>query len=118
MGEHVLRVGNLSSRRDFTDVRDVVRAYVLLAAKGRAGEAYNVCSGSSHSGEEILGALLRLSHIEVRTEQDPEKMRPADIPDLRGDPGKIKADTGWAPRIPLEQTLRDIMRYWRESPPR
>lgn len=112
-GGKTLRVGNLSSKRDFTDVRDIVRAYILLAAKGKPGEAYNVCTGRSRSGQEILDLLLEISPQKIRTEQDPERMRPADIPDLRGDATKIRLDTGWAPRIPLEQTLSDTLSYWR-----
>jgi len=112
-GGEVLRVGNLSSKRDFTDVRDVVRAYILLAAKGTAGEVYNVCSGTSRSGQEILDLLLRASGARIRTEQDPARMRPADVPDLRGDATKIRLDTGWAPEIPIEQTLAETLAYWR-----
>lgn len=110
-----LRVGNLSSRRDFTDVRDIVRAYLLLAATGRAGEAYNVCTGKSRSGQEILELLLGLSHATIDLEEDPDRMRPADVPDLRGDARRIQADTGWQPQIPLEQTLADTLTYWREQ---
>jgi GDP-4-dehydro-6-deoxy-D-mannose reductase len=112
-GGQVLRVGNLSSKRDFTDVRDVVRAYILLAAKGTTGEVYNVCTGRSRSGQEILDLLLRASGTEIRTEQDPARMRPADVPDLRGDATKIRLDTGWTPEIPIEQTLSDTLAYWR-----
>jgi GDP-4-dehydro-6-deoxy-D-mannose reductase len=112
-GGEVLRVGNLSSKRDFTDVRDVVRAYILLAAKGRTGEVYNVCSGTSRSGQEILDLLLRASGARIRTEQDPARMRPADVPDLRGDATKIRLDTGWSPEVPIEQTLSDTLAYWR-----
>jgi len=114
-GGEVLRVGNLSSKRDFTDVRDVVRAYLLLAAKGTAGEVYNVCSGTSRSGQEILDLLLRASGARIRTEQDPARMRPADVPDLRGDATKIRQDTGWAPEIPIEQTLAETLAYWRSQ---
>jgi len=114
-GGEVLRVGNLSSKRDFTDVRDVVRAYILLAAKGTAGEVYNVCSGTSRSGQEILDLLLRASGARIRTEQDPARMRPADVPDLRGDATKIRQDTGWTPEIPIEQTLTETLAYWRSQ---
>jgi GDP-4-dehydro-6-deoxy-D-mannose reductase len=112
-GGQVLRVGNLSSKRDFTDVRDVVRAYLLLAAKGTVGGVYNVCSGRSRSGQEILDLLLQASGAQIRTEQDPARMRPADVPDLRGDATKIRLDTGWTPEIPIEQTLSDTLAYWR-----
>ncbi|WP_433381866.1 GDP-mannose 4,6-dehydratase [Actinoplanes sp. CA-142083] len=112
-GGETLRVGNLSSKRDFTDVRDIVRAYLLLAAKGTAGEVYNVCSGRSRSGQEVLDLLLDISGHEIHTEQDPERMRPADIPELRGDATKIQLDVGWSPEIPIEQTLSDTLAYWR-----
>jgi GDP-4-dehydro-6-deoxy-D-mannose reductase len=114
-GGGLLRVGNLDSRRDFTDVRDIVRAYILLAATGSAGEAYNVCSGKSRSGREILDLLLQSARMKIHVEQDPAKMRPADIPDLRGDPRKIQVDTGWSPAIPIEQTLSETLDYWREA---
>ncbi len=112
-GGGTLRVGNLSSRRDFTDVRDIVRAYVLLADSGKAGEAYNVCTGESRSGQEVLELLLGLSDATISVEQDPARMRPADIPELRGDATRIRADTGWRPQIPLEQTLSETLDYWR-----
>jgi GDP-4-dehydro-6-deoxy-D-mannose reductase len=108
-----LLVGNLDSRRDFTDVRDIVRAYILLAAKGVAGEAYNVCSGKSRSGHQILDLLLRNARTKIHIEKDPARMRPADIPDLRGDSRKIHVDTGWSPTIPIEQTLSETLDYWR-----
>lgn len=112
-GGGTLRVGNLSSRRDFTDVRDIVRAYLLLAATGKPGVAYNVCTGRSRSGQEVLELLLGLSDATITVEQDPDRMRPADIPELRGDASRIEADTGWRPEIPLEQTLADTLTYWR-----
>ncbi len=109
----VVRVGNISVRRDFCDVRDVVKAYVSLLEKGRVGEVYNIASGSAVSLQEILDTLLSLSNIEVAVEVDPEKMRKADILSLHGDARKIGGDTGWRPSIPLEQTLRDLLEYWR-----
>lgn len=112
-GGGLLRVGNLDSRRDFTDVRDIVRAYIVLAATGNAGEAYNVCSGTSRSGREILDLLLQSARTKIEIEQDPARMRPADIPDLRGDSRKIRVDTGWSPAIPIEQTLSETLDYWR-----
>lgn len=111
--DHTLRVGNLSSKRDFTDVRDIVRAYVLLAEKGGKAEIYNVCSGKSTSGQEILDTLLSFSAKEIITEPDPARMRPSDIPDLYGDASKLKQDTGWKPEVPLRQTLEDTLNYWR-----
>jgi GDP-4-dehydro-6-deoxy-D-mannose reductase len=114
-GEATLRVGNLASKRDFTDVRDIVRAYVLLAEKGKAGEIYNVCTGKSRSGKEMIDALLALSTKKIKTEEDPDRMRPSDIPDLYGDPSKLERDTGWKPEVPLEQTLMDTLEYWRSQ---
>ncbi|MBW3537874.1 GDP-mannose 4,6-dehydratase [Candidatus Parcubacteria bacterium] len=108
-----LKVGNLSSKRDFTDVRDIVRAYSLLAEKGVPGEVYNVCSGRSVPGQQILNQLLSLSSKPIKAEPDPAKMRPSDIPDLYGDATKIHQATGWQPVIPLEQTLRDVLDDWR-----
>jgi GDP-4-dehydro-6-deoxy-D-mannose reductase len=112
-GEATLMVGNLTSKRDFTDVRDIVRAYVALAEKGKTGEIYNVCSGKSRSGQEILDALLSFSTKDIETKQDPDRMRPSDIPDLYGDCSKLMKDTGWKREIPLKQTLKDTLEYWR-----
>jgi GDP-4-dehydro-6-deoxy-D-mannose reductase len=114
--EPVIRVGNSDVLRDFTDVRDAVSAYVLLLEKGKAGEVYNVCSGRGTALREILGILLASSAKEVRVEQDPERLRKVDIPHLVGDNRKIRSETGWEPRIPLERTLADILDYWRIRP--
>ena len=104
-----LTVGNLSARRDFTDVRDVVRAYRLLVESGTPGEVYNVCSGRDVVIEEIAGALLRLAGTDLELVRDPALMRPVDVPVVRGDPSKIEKATGWRPEIDLETTLRDIL---------
>lgn len=112
-GEPVLRVGNLAVRRDYSDVRDVVRAYLLLMRKGRAGEVYNVCSGRAISLREVLSSLLAFSTRAVRIETDPAKLRKTDIPFLAGDGTKIKRETGWAADIPLDTTLRDLIEDWR-----
>lgn len=114
--EPVIRVGNSDVLRDFTDVRDTVRAYILLLEKGKAGEVYNVCSGRGTALHEILGILLSSATRDVRVEQDPERLRKVDIPHLVGDNRKIRAETGWEPRIPLERTLADILDYWRVRP--
>jgi len=108
-----LAIGNLAAERDFTDVRDVVRAYRLLAADGKSGEAYNVCSGTSVSIKAIAEKLLALSTISMELVVDPDLLRPIDLPDLRGNPEKIRRDTGWAPKLSLEQTLSDLLEYWR-----
>ncbi len=109
-----IKVGNLDSKRDYTDVRDIVRAYVLLADKGTAGEVYNVCNGSSVSGKEILNQLLALSDAAITVEEDADKLRPSDIPDLYGDYSKLHQATGWQPQIPLDQTLKDTLEFWRK----
>jgi len=114
--EPVLRVGNLNAQRDYTDVRDVVRAYWLLLKDGQAGEVYNVCSGRAWSIKAVLEFLLsevRDRTIEVR--EDAARLRAADVPVLVGDPGKIHRALGWRAEIPFEQTLRDLLDYWREQ---
>jgi GDP-4-dehydro-6-deoxy-D-mannose reductase len=112
--EPVLRVGNLDAVRDFSDVRDVVRAYWSLLEHGVCGQAYNVCSGTGVSIRELLERLIELSRVRVEVRVDPERLRPADIPALIGDPGKLRQATGWRPQLPLDQTLRDLLGYWRE----
>jgi GDP-4-dehydro-6-deoxy-D-mannose reductase len=114
--EPVIQVGNSDVTRDFTDVRDAVRAYVMLLEKGRPGEVYNVCSGRGTPLREILGILVASASRDVRAEQDPEKLRKVDIPRLVGDNRKIFAETGWKPGIPLERTLTDLLDYWRVRP--
>jgi len=110
----VLSVGNLEAVRDYTDVRDVVRAYWALLEAGRAGEAYNVCSGRGRRIQEMLDMLLACSSVRVEVKVDPKRLRPSDVPVLVGDPSKLQTDTGWTPRIPLEQTLGDLLENWRQ----
>ena len=107
-------VGNLAAKRDFTDVRDVVRAYALLVQSGTAGETYNVGSGHAHEIREILDLIISLSPKEIRVEIDPNKIRPVDVPIIEADITKLNAATGWKPQIPLEQTIQEILDYWRE----
>ena len=109
----MIRVGNLDARRDFTDVRDVVRAYWLSLEKGEAGEVYNICSGKDWTIRAMLDHLLGLTKARVTVEQDPARMRPSDVPVLLGDAAKFKKATGWEPRIPFEKTLSDLLEYWR-----
>ena len=109
----VMHVGNLSLRRDYMDVRDVVRAYILLMKKGKSGEIYNVSSGQAPSLEWILKTLIGFSRRKIAYEIDPARVRNVDIPYLAGDNRKIRAATGWAPTIPLAQTLSDMVDYWR-----
>jgi GDP-4-dehydro-6-deoxy-D-mannose reductase len=116
--EPVLEVGNLDARRDFVDVRDVARAYRLAAQRELSGDVFNVCSGHAVSVRHILDLLVGLAHCEVTVRPDPERMRPADIPLLIGDPRRFREATGWVPRIPIEQTLADLLDWWRREPDR
>lgn len=106
--EPVMHVGNLDTRRDFLDVRDVASAYVALTERGRPGETYNICSGRAVSVREILRELIGLARVAVEVRDDPERMRAAEAPVLFGDAAKLRAETGWEPRFPLAATLRDI----------
>ncbi len=112
--EPLLRVGNLDARRDFCDVRDVVRAYVLLITSGKPGEVYNIGSGESHAIKEILDTLLSLSRVQVAVHQDPKRMRPSEVPEVICDASRLRAETGWETTIPFRQSMEDIMAYWRE----
>jgi GDP-4-dehydro-6-deoxy-D-mannose reductase len=109
----VLSVGNLEAIRDYSDVRDVVRAYWALLDRGEGGAAYNVCSGQGRSIREMLDMLLSRSEVRAEVRVDPERLRPSDVPALVGDPSKLRADTGWQPGIPLERTLADLLDDWR-----
>ncbi|HAG14297.1 MAG TPA: GDP-mannose 4,6 dehydratase [Ruminococcus sp.] len=107
--EAVIRTGNLSAKRDFTDVRDIVRAYAMLLEKGRAGEIYNVGSGKAIAVSDILEQIRSMSLVPFRTETDPERLRPVDVPIVAADTAKLRQDTGWEPQIPLADTLRSIL---------
>ena len=111
--EPVLRVGNLDARRDITDVRDTVRAYEMLAARGRPGRPYNVCTGRAHVIGELLDMLLGMARLSVRVEQDPARLRPSDNPLVVGDPSRIQSEVGWQAEIPIERTLADLLEWWR-----
>lgn len=113
--EPVIRTGNLDAKRDFTDVRDIVRAYVLLLESGRAGEIYNVGSGKAIAISDILSQILSSCTVAVRHEIDPEKLRPAETSYLAADTGKLRCDTGWMPEIPTAQTISDTLAYWRQE---
>jgi GDP-4-dehydro-6-deoxy-D-mannose reductase len=110
----VLYVGNLDARRDYTDVRDIVRAYWLATEKCVAGEVYNICSGRDWKIKDMLNYLLSLSKIKVEVKQEPGRMRPSDVQILLGDGTKFMKQTGWKPEIPFEKTLEDLLNYWRE----
>ena len=113
VGAESIRVGNLNARRDFTDVRDVVRAYRLLATRGRAGCAYNVCSGTSVTIGAVLEILLSHAERPLRVISDPELFRPVDLHQLRGDASQLEADTGWSPHCTLESSLIELLDDWR-----
>jgi GDP-4-dehydro-6-deoxy-D-mannose reductase len=111
----VLEVGNLNAVRDFSDVRDVVRAYWALLERGESGEVYNVCTGVGVPIRDLLRRLVEIAGVDVEMRLDPERLRPSDIPTLVGDPTRLQQTTGWRPRVPLEETLREILEYWREK---
>jgi GDP-4-dehydro-6-deoxy-D-mannose reductase len=108
-----LVVGNLHVKRDFSDVRDVVRAYRLLSEKGHVGEVYNVCSGTSIGLDDVVEIFRSKSNVKVAIETEPERQRSAEAPEICGDPSKIREHTGWTPEIPLVQTIADLLDYWR-----
>jgi GDP-4-dehydro-6-deoxy-D-mannose reductase len=112
--EPVILVGNLDARRDFTDVRDMVRAYWLAAEMGEPGDVYNLGTGTAISMHRLLEMLTALSRTKLRIQVDPERLRPSDVPILQADSSKFRALTGWAPTIPFEKTLADLLDYWRE----
>ncbi len=112
--EPVMRVGNLKAKRDFTDVRDVVKAYYLLAEKGKAGETYNVGSGHAVQIRDILDEIISRSGREISVEVDANKIRPVDVPIIEADISKINSQTGWKPEIAIGRTIEDTLAYWRE----
>jgi GDP-4-dehydro-6-deoxy-D-mannose reductase len=112
--EPLLRVGDLAAERDFTDVRDIVGAYALAARHGEPGQAYNIGSGRTVSIRWLLDTLLAFSACDIAVEPDPARMRPADVPRVACDSRRFRERTGWAPQIPLEQTLYDILEHWRD----
>jgi GDP-4-dehydro-6-deoxy-D-mannose reductase len=108
-----VRVGNLSTRRDMTDVRDMVRAYCLALEHGLPGEVYNLGAGQSHSMRELLEVLLSFATVQIAIDVDPGRFRPSDTPDIVCNASKFRAISGWAPQIPFEQSLRDLLAYER-----
>jgi len=111
--EPVILVGNLEARRDFTDVRDMVRGYWLATQKCTPGEVYNICSGQSIRTGEVLEKILARSGVKVEIKNDPSRLRPSDVMILQGDYSKFHAATGWKPLIPFDQTLDELLAYWR-----
>lgn len=112
--EPVIYVGNLGARRDFSDVRDVVRAYWLALEKCEFGEVYNICSEKTRTIQKVLNLLLSMTNKNVEVRQDPSRMRPSDVEILQGDCSKFRKQTGWKPTIPFERTIEDLLNYWRE----
>ncbi|MGI1658563.1 MAG: GDP-mannose 4,6-dehydratase [Desulfitobacterium sp.] len=113
--EPVLQVGNLEAARDFTDVRDIVEAYCDLIKKGKAGEIYNIGSGRAYKISYLLDCLLSLAQVKIKIEQDPAKVRPADVPTIYGDYSKLQELTGWQPKRKIEETLAEVLEYWRRK---
>jgi len=112
--EPILYVGNLNARRDFTDVRDMVRAYRLALEKCEFGEVYNICSGKTRTIQEVLNLVLSMTSTNIEIRQDQSRMRPSDVEVLQGDYSKFNKQTGWKPTIPFERTMEDLLNYWRE----
>ena len=110
-----LTVGNIEVKRDFTDVRDVVRAYSALMEKGRAGEVYNVCSGSAVRLVDCIRKFESIAGFSIQINTDPERVRSNEVSQIRGDCTKIRSETGWCPQIPLEKTIQDLFDYWRNK---
>ncbi|RMG85361.1 MAG: SDR family oxidoreductase [Chloroflexi bacterium] len=112
--EPIIYVGNLAPQRDFTDVRDIVRAYRLIMDKGTSGEAYNIASGKTYSAQDILDVLFQYTDVEIEVRVDESRLRPVDIPIIQGDATRLQATTGWQPEIPFEQTLKDVLEDCRQ----
>jgi GDP-4-dehydro-6-deoxy-D-mannose reductase len=115
LGPPIIQVGNLEARRDFSDVRDIVRAYVSLITAGEPGEVYNAGSGESHAIQDVLDTLLAMSEAAIEVRQDPTRMRPSEVPEVICDPTRIQKQTGWKTVIPFEQSLEDVLAYWRDE---
>jgi GDP-4-dehydro-6-deoxy-D-mannose reductase len=112
--EPVMYVGNLDAKRDFTDVRDMVRAYWLSLEKGKKGDVYNIGTGKTYRIKEILDKLLSLTEDDIKIKVDPDRLRPSDVPILLSDSTKFRKVTGWEPKIPFRQSLKDLLDFWRE----
>ena len=112
-----ISVGNLDARRDLTDVRDTVRAYRLILERGQPGRPYNICSGRAISIRELLDRLIARARVPVTVKVDPGRYRQNDTPLLLGNPARLRDELGWTPTIPIEQTLDDLLEYWRNKTP-
>ncbi len=109
----VILVGNLEAKRDFTDIRDVVRAYVLALEHCSPGDVFNIGSGKVYSVKQVLDCLLSMARLIIQVREDPSRMRPSDVPVMVSDSSKFRLETGWQPKIPFEKTLSDLLQYWR-----
>jgi GDP-4-dehydro-6-deoxy-D-mannose reductase len=109
-----MQVGNLEAKRDFTDVRDMVRGYFLAVTHGQPGDVYNIGSGQSHTIRELLDVVLSYSRVQITVETDPSRLRPSDVPEVRCDAGKFRALTDWKPCISFTTSLRDVLDDWRQ----
>jgi GDP-4-dehydro-6-deoxy-D-mannose reductase len=112
--EPVIWVGNLEAIRDFTDVRDMVRAYWLALEHGEPGEVYNIASGRGYTIRQVLDTLLDLAHVKVEVREDPARLRPSDVQVLLGDASRLHRISGWEPTIPFDVTMKDLLEYWRQ----
>lgn len=110
-----LSVGNLESARDFTHVKDACRAIRLIAENGYSGEVYNICSGVTHTAQEVLDKLVSLSKVQIEVRQDPARMRPSDTPVVCGNHDKLTSHTGWNPEMNLDEIIKDSLDYWRKN---
>jgi GDP-4-dehydro-6-deoxy-D-mannose reductase len=110
-----IAVGNLEARRDLADVRDTVRAYRLIVQRGKPGRPYNVCTGRAIAIRDLLGMLIARARVPMTVKPDPARYRPNDVPLLLGDPQRLHDELGWTPRIPLDQTIDDLLEYWRTA---
>jgi GDP-4-dehydro-6-deoxy-D-mannose reductase len=113
--EPVIQVGNLEPQRDFSDVRDIVRGYYAALTEGEPGEVYNLGSERARSIGELLDGLLSMASVSIQVEQDPARLRPADVPVMVSDCSQLRARTGWRTTIPFEKSLQDVLDYWREQ---
>ncbi len=114
-GGRVIRVGNLDAQRDFSDVRDIVKAYCLLALHGKPNEVYNVGAGKAYPIRELLDILISMSEVDISIECDETKLRPVELPLIQSDIRKLKESTGYTPEYDIERTLRDVLNYWRKA---
>ncbi len=113
--ESKMAVGDLEVKRDFLDVRDVCAAYLALLRGGKKGETYNVCSGVSYRIRDLLDKMCEIAGVEVEVTVDPDRLRPAETPELRGDAAKLRREIGWEPVVPIEETLRSVLDFWKKK---